>query len=93
MLAASRPEPVRPDAPFYVVLNAGSGRTETDLRCTTIRDVLGAAGRSCELEVVHDAAKLEDAARVMAGRAARDGPTARLSTTTFLVYPRRRRPS
>ncbi|KQY00901.1 diacylglycerol kinase [Massilia sp. Root133] len=73
MLAASRPEPVRPDAPFYVVLNAGSGRTETDLRCTTIRDVLGAAGRSCELEVVHDAAKLEDAARVMAGRAARDG--------------------
>lgn len=67
------PEPVRSDAPFYVVLNAGSGRAETDLRCTTIRDVLGAAGRSCELEVVHDAAKLEDAARVMAGRAARDG--------------------
>ncbi|MFS2020550.1 hypothetical protein ACEN88_28720, partial [Massilia sp. CT11-108] len=52
------------DAPFYVVLNAGSGRAETDLRCTTIRAVLGAAGRSCELEVVHDAAKLEDAARV-----------------------------
>lgn len=67
------PEPVRSDAPFYVVLNAGSGRAETDLRCTTIRDVLGAAGRSCELEVVHDAAKLEDAARIMAGRAARDG--------------------
>lgn len=61
------------DAPFYVVLNAGSGRAETDLRCATIRDVLGAAGRSCELEVVHDAAKLEEAARVMAGRAARDG--------------------
>jgi diacylglycerol kinase family enzyme len=63
----------RPDAPFYVVLNAGSGRTETDLRCTTIRAVLEAAGRACELEVVHDAGKLEDAARRMAGRAARDG--------------------
>jgi diacylglycerol kinase family enzyme len=73
MPAESRPDPARPDAPLYVVLNAGSGRAETDLRCSTIRDVLGAAGRTCELEVVHDAAKLEDAARVMAGRAAREG--------------------
>jgi diacylglycerol kinase family enzyme len=62
-----------PDAPFYVVLNAGSGRTDTDLRCATIRDVLGAAGRACEIEVVEDASLLEDAARRMAGRAVRDG--------------------
>jgi diacylglycerol kinase family enzyme len=67
------PAAPRDHAPFYVVLNAGSGRAETDLRCATIRDVLGAAGRTCELEVVHDAARLEDAARLMAGRAARDG--------------------
>jgi diacylglycerol kinase family enzyme len=61
------------DAPFYIVLNAGSGRAETDLRCATIRDVLAAAGRTCELSVVHDSADLDDAARRMAGRAARDG--------------------
>ncbi|QJE02164.1 diacylglycerol kinase [Massilia forsythiae] len=64
---------VRPDAPFYVVLNAGSGRAETELRCSTIRDVLEAAGRACELEVVHDANELGAAARRMAERAARDG--------------------
>ena len=63
----------RPDAPFYVVLNAGSGRTDTDLRCATIRAVLGAAGRACEIDVVTDGSRLEDAARRMAGRAVRDG--------------------
>ncbi|MFL6632310.1 MAG: diacylglycerol/lipid kinase family protein [Massilia sp.] len=67
------PAEPRTDAPFYVVLNAGSGRTGTDLRCATISAVLEAAGRACELEVVHDANRLEDAARAMAGRAARDG--------------------
>jgi diacylglycerol kinase family enzyme len=67
------PAELRPDAPFYVVLNAGSGRAETDLRCATIRDVLDGAGRTCELDVVHDAARLDDAAHRMAGRAARDG--------------------
>jgi diacylglycerol kinase family enzyme len=63
----------RPDAPFYVVLNAGSGHAETELRCSTIRDVLAAAGRRCQLEVVHDAAQLGAAARRMAARAAADG--------------------
>jgi diacylglycerol kinase family enzyme len=58
------------DAPFFVVLNAGSGHAETELRCSTIRDVLAAAGRRCELEVVHDAATLPDIARTMAARAA-----------------------
>jgi diacylglycerol kinase family enzyme len=66
------PEP-RADAPFYVVLNAGSGHAETDVRSTTIREVLAAAGRTCELDVVHDAARLEAAARQMAQRAAQDG--------------------
>lgn len=63
----------RPDAPFYVVLNAGSGHAETELRCSTIRDVLHEAGRRCELEIVRDAAQLGEAARRMAGKAAADG--------------------
>lgn len=62
-----------PDAAFYVVLNAGSGRAETELRCSTIRDVLGSAGRRCEIEVVHDGGQLGDVAGRAAERAARDG--------------------
>jgi hypothetical protein len=33
-------EQAQHDAAFYVVLNAGSGHAETELRCSTIRDVL-----------------------------------------------------
>jgi len=57
------------NAAFYVVLNAGSGHSETELRCSTIRDVLGEAGRTCHLEVVEDAADLADTARRMAQQA------------------------
>jgi diacylglycerol kinase family enzyme len=63
----------RPDAPFYVVLNAGSGRTDTDLRCTTIREVLEGAGRRCEIEVVREGARMPDTAAEVAVRAAADG--------------------
>jgi len=59
----------RPDAPFLVVLNAGSGHAETELRCSTIREVLEGAGRRCHLEVVHDGAELGAAAKRMAVRA------------------------
>lgn len=59
----------RPDAPFLVVLNAGSGHAETELRCSTIRDVLEGAGRRCHLEVVHDASELGAAAKRMAALA------------------------
>jgi len=59
----------RPDAPFMVVLNAGSGHAETELRCSTIREVLEGAGRRCHLEVVHDASELGAAAKRMATRA------------------------
>ena len=55
-----------PNAVFYVVLNAGSGHAETELRCSTIRDVLGAAGRPCQLEIVRDPTQLGDIARRMA---------------------------
>ncbi|ALK97467.1 diacylglycerol kinase [Massilia sp. WF1] len=63
----------RPDAPFYVVLNAGSGRTDTALRCATIRDVLASAGRACELDIVREGAKTPEVAAEVAARAARDG--------------------
>lgn len=63
----------RPDAPFYVVLNAGSGRTDTELRCSTIRDVLESAGRRCELEVVREGARIPEVAAATAARAAADG--------------------
>jgi diacylglycerol kinase family enzyme len=63
----------RPDAPFYIVLNAGSGRTDTELRCATIRDTLEGAGRRCVLEVVHDGATLPATAAEVAARAKADG--------------------
>jgi diacylglycerol kinase family enzyme len=63
----------RPDAPFYVVLNAGSGRTDTELRCATIREVLEGAGRRCELEVVLEGARMPAVAAEVAQRAAADG--------------------
>ena len=40
----------RADAPFYVVLNAGSGSADADVRSATIRDVLGAAGPGAQLD-------------------------------------------
>ncbi|MEW6373406.1 MAG: diacylglycerol kinase family protein [Pseudomonadota bacterium] len=62
-----------PNAAFYVVLNAGSGHAETELRCSTIRDVLAEAGRTCHLEIVKDAAQLGEIARRMAQEAKRTG--------------------
>lgn len=61
-----------PNAAFYVVLNAGSGHAETELRCSTIRDVLAEAGRTCHLEIVEDADQLGDIARRMAQEAKRN---------------------
>ncbi|UVW28065.1 diacylglycerol kinase family protein [Massilia sp. H6] len=63
----------RPDAPFFIVLNAGSGSSETELRRSTIETVLAAAGRSCQLELVGDPAQLQNIARSMAGRAVASG--------------------
>ncbi|VXC60758.1 diacylglycerol kinase family protein [Massilia sp. 9I] len=63
----------RPDAPFFVVLNAGSGHSETELRRTTIEQVIAGAGRRCQLELVDDPAELADKARSMAARALAEG--------------------
>ncbi|MFC0253340.1 diacylglycerol/lipid kinase family protein [Massilia consociata] len=64
----------RPDAPFFIVLNAGSGHAETDLRRSTIERVLAAANRACHLELIDDPSRLSTIARDMAARArAEDG--------------------
>jgi diacylglycerol kinase family enzyme len=63
----------RPDAPFFIVLNAGSGHSETELRRSTIEDVLAGAGRHCTLELVDDPAELAEKARSMAARAVAEG--------------------
>jgi len=64
---------LRPDTPYFVVLNSGSGRTDTNLRRATIRDVLEGAGRRCEIDVVDDASRLPEVAARMADRAQREG--------------------
>lgn len=63
----------RPDAPFFIVLNAGSGHSETDVRRSTIEEVLAANGRACHLELVDDPARLESIAGDMAARALASG--------------------
>ncbi|WP_020651722.1 diacylglycerol/lipid kinase family protein [Massilia niastensis] len=65
-------EPAR-DAPFFIVLNAGSGHAETELRRETIVEVIGSTGRACHLEVVEDPGRLGDIARGMAERAQAHG--------------------
>ena len=47
---------IRPDprAPFFIVLNAGSGSSETQVRRSVIEDVLTQAGRHFELMLVDD---------------------------------------
>lgn len=43
-----------PQAPFFIVLNAGSGSSETQVRRSVIEDVLTQAGRRFELTLVED---------------------------------------
>lgn len=60
-------------APFFIILNAGSGHAETELQRTTIEELLSAAGREFELAVVGQADQLAEIARQMAERACRAG--------------------
>jgi diacylglycerol kinase family enzyme len=64
---------VPPDAPLYIVLNAGSGAAETAERRAAIEDVLTAAGRRFHLHLVEDGDQLDDAAVAHAGQACRQG--------------------
>ena len=51
-----------PDAPFYIVLNAGSGHSDTDIASDAIAGVLSGAGRAHEILRVADPEQLRDIA-------------------------------
>ena len=61
--------PPSPNAPLFILLNAGSGHAETDLQRSTIEDVLRRSGRMFELKVVEQADQLGDVAQQMVERA------------------------
>lgn len=63
----------RQDRPFFVVLNAGSGRREGDEARDAMARVFGAAGRRYEIDMVHDGAQIAAAARRAATRAGAEG--------------------
>lgn len=56
-------------APFFIVLNAGSGHADTDERRTTIESVLRDAGRVFQLTVVDAPEHLDTIAKKMAQQA------------------------
>jgi diacylglycerol kinase family enzyme len=51
-----------PDAPFYIVLNAGSGHSDTEKASHAIGKVLSAAGRTHEMLRVEDPERLHEIA-------------------------------
>jgi diacylglycerol kinase family enzyme len=51
------------DAPFFIVMNAGSGRKQADETHAVLERELGAAGRRFELCLVDDPTQLADVAR------------------------------
>ncbi|SAK99454.1 diacylglycerol/lipid kinase family protein [Caballeronia ptereochthonis] len=62
------------DAPFFIVMNAGSGRHQADATRAVLERELGAAGRRFEMRVVDDPRRLESVAREAAAAArAQDG--------------------
>jgi diacylglycerol kinase family enzyme len=60
---------VTPDDPFFVVLNAGSGREDAQIRKATIQRVLTEAGQRHEVLVVDDAQQLSVIAQQAVERA------------------------
>jgi diacylglycerol kinase family enzyme len=62
-----------PNAPLFIVLNAGSGHAETEQRRSTIEDVLGQAGRTFQLTVVEDPQELDEIAQRMVSEAKASG--------------------
>lgn len=65
------PAQPQPDAPFFIVLNAGSGHEETELRRSTIEDVLRGAGRHFTLVMVDQPDQLAEIAPGMVEQARR----------------------
>ena len=62
-----------PDAPFFIVLNAGSGHAETAERRAVIESVLNDAGRRFELTLVDQPDTIDAVAAHMAQQAAKAG--------------------
>jgi diacylglycerol kinase family enzyme len=62
-----------PDAPFFIILNAGSGHEETQLRRSTIEDVLRGAGRQFSLAMVDQPEQLAEVAARMVEQARATG--------------------
>jgi diacylglycerol kinase family enzyme len=72
--SAEREKTLAADAPFFIVMNAGSGRHQADATRTVLERELGAAGRRFELRVVDDPRRLASIAREAAAAAcAQDG--------------------
>jgi diacylglycerol kinase family enzyme len=61
------------DSPFFIVLNAGSGREDADSTRQTITDVLSAAGREHELLLIERGARVADVAARAVQRARERG--------------------
>jgi len=57
------------DEPFFIVMNAGSGRADARQLGDRVAQVMQQAGRRCEIDVVTDARTLPDAARRAVERA------------------------
>ncbi|SAL12095.1 Putative lipid kinase [Caballeronia arvi] len=57
------------DAPFFIVMNAGSGRRQSDATRTVLERELGAAGRRFDLRIVDDPRRLASVARDAAAAA------------------------
>lgn len=57
------PRVVAADAPFFIVMNAGSGRKQSDETRAALEQTLGRAGRKFEIRVVDDPSQLAHTAR------------------------------
>lgn len=66
-------QPVAPDAPFFIVLNVGSGRNDSAAVTTSIHEELTRAGRVFSLREVTDPKKLGSAAEAAVADAQKNG--------------------
>ena len=67
------PPPVAPDAPFFIVLNAGSGRRDGEAAREAIETVLSAAGRRFRLQAVEQPERLRPLAERAVAEARESG--------------------
>jgi diacylglycerol kinase family enzyme len=71
---AHGPRVIAADAPFFIVMNAGSGRKQSDETRAALEQTLGRAGRQFEVRLVEDPSKLvETAAEAVRDAKSRNG--------------------